>query len=240
MWNFNTSKDLECLTKNISKVDDDDEEERYTVVNDHGCGDERNEMIYEGSLHFPASIFFIYGFIYFHHDEIFSRLRYTHAGHEIFLECGYVLLAAALALAYPMKCDKGNWTSIVSMISIVLYFAGNSFILDTLVLQDTNDFDPFLRPFTIGSWMFCVFQSIDLFFYVSENEYRKNTVASMIFAVLGSLSFYLGGLLHLMESLNNCTALYILGSVFYLLHSVCYFMDDSKKECAERRGKQYQ
>lgn len=205
-------------------------------VHETSSDNDKKMKVLAGSLRFLASVSFICASVYFHYDTFFSDPRDTYDRQGGFFMTGFILLGAALAVEFPTKREKGLWTHVVSMISVLVLFIGSVLLLYD-VLEDIEDFDPFAGVFIAGSLLLCACQVMDLAAYLRQDNGTKAMVASMGLAVLGSFFFFLGGVFHIEKvivagshyypgnTIERYAALLITGSVLYLLHAMSYLID---------------
>lgn len=229
------SKDLENQTTATHDENDQHHTNDDRVKSSESSEKNKKMKLFAGSLRFLASIFFICASIYFHYDMWLSDTRDTLDRQGGFFITGFILFFAALVVELPMKMKKGLWTSVLSIIAVLLLLIGGVLILYD-VSDDIDDyFDPFAGVFIVGSLMLCACQIVDLVVYLRQDDGTKAMVISMTLAILGSTLFFLGGAFHIERVVNAAyytssaveryAGLLITGSVLYLFHGLFYLID---------------
>ena len=207
--------------------------------------DDKMMQYIAGILRLLASIFFICAAVFLHPDVHFERNPFDKVG--AFFMTGFFLFGAALAVELYMKRNKDPM--IVGSISVTLFAVVLLFIAGILTLSDVIDdietLNAFAGVFITGSLILFTCQVVELFAYSGrEDESRNMMMISMVIAIVGTFFFFLGAVFSIedvlfpddFEDLNDLqdlfyknferrAALFITGSVLYLVHAIAYLMD---------------
>jgi hypothetical protein len=165
---------------------------------------------------------------------------------------GFALLGLALAFELPTKRDKGTAIVVTSMVAVLVLFIGSIFLLYD-VLNDIEDWDVFSGCFIGGTVILGVCQVLDLITYLRQDDRDQIVLISMVLAILGTIFLFLGsvfsvedvlsdvgsnnpyswnGVVRLFQRMNDNlerrAALFITGSVLYMVHSIVYLVDAMK------------
>lgn len=197
--------------------------------------------ILSGIMRFLASIFFISASVHFHYD-MWDKVNIQNTGNRqggLFMT-GFALFGIALALEFPKNYQTQGpslTSALVSMLSVLLLFIASMLI----VIPSVNDPDAFAGVFIVGSLMLGISQSVELGIYLrrEDGEGISNLrVTSMALSVLGSFFFFLAGVFfteevvtdayYFYKAIERHTALFVVGSIAYLLHAICYLIGASK------------
>mmetsp|Transcript_15690 Transcript_15690/g.23387 ORF Transcript_15690/g.23387 Transcript_15690/m.23387 type:complete len:150 (-) Transcript_15690:144-593(-) len=145
-----------------------------------------------------------------------------------------------------MKRDKGPM--IVGSISVTLFAVVLLFIAgilltiwDVLTFSDVLidfEFDAFAGVFITGSLILFTCQVVEVFAYSGgEDESRIVMMISMVIAIVGTFFFFLGAVFSIEDvlfpddfedffsNLERRAALFVTGSVLYLVHAIAYLVD---------------
>lgn len=200
--------------------------------------EDKTKKIIAGSLRFLASIFLICASVYFHPDvdtDIDTpRDFYDRIG--AFFMTGFALLGMALAFELPSKRDKGPLIIGTSTLAIAILFIGSILTLYD-VLNDIDDLDAFSGCFIAGTIVLGAAQTLDLIDYLSQNDRSQMLLLSMVLAIVGTVFLFLGsvfsvedllteGIIYYWEdNFERRAALFITGSVLYMVHAITYLID---------------
>jgi len=200
--------------------------------------DDKMMQYIAGILRLLASIFFICAAVFLHPDVDSEGNPFDKVG--AFFMTGFFLFGAALAVELYMKRNKDPM--IVGSISVTLFAVVLLFIAGILTLWDVIDdietFNAFAGVFITGSLILFTCQVVELFAYSGrEDESRNMMMISMVIAIVGTFFFFLGAVFSIEDvlfpddfedffsNLERRAALFITGSVLYLVHAIAYLMD---------------
>jgi nitrogen fixation protein FixH len=214
--------------------------------------EDKTKKIIAGSLRFLASIFLVCASVYFHPDVDTdidtARDLYDRIG--AFFMTGFALLGMALAFELPSKREKGPLIIGTSTLAIAVLFIGSILTLYD-VLNDINDLDAFSGCFIAGTIVLGATQILDLIVYLRQDDRSQMLLLlSMVLAIVGTVFLFLGSVFSVEDVLNDVgsnrfsnpndivrafnrlydnwerrAALFITGSVLYMVHAITYLID---------------
>ena len=211
----------------------------------------KKTKIIAGSLRFLASIFLICASVYLHPDVIYTLSSGEEVLNRVgaFFMTGFALLGMALAFELPSKRGQGLLIVGTSMLAIVVLFIGSILTLFDVLMDIKFDLDGFSGCFIAGTIVLGAAQIMDLIFYLRQDERNQMLLLSMVLAILGTVFLFLGSVFsveevltdvgsnsyyyysdivrivnRIYENLERRAALFITGSVLYMVHAIAYLI----------------